>query len=262
MDVRQRGAPLVVEIGGGGNSNMMTNKLSSSRKSTTGRTSKPQGMTFVQSVVLLTVIISLVLGGSAYIFYVAFHGSIHAAGLSITIDNNTDGGVSSNNNCESTIQESKQMIEQLKTSNDELKGQIDSLAKDLHKIEESRRKVIDYKTKMHETIQDISKRHLIQKYGTGPHQVSIQVSYDPQSNIYTADETGGTIIIELAPIDEMPATVYLFLEQVSTGLMDGCSFHRNAHHVVQGGPASNFIQTKAKHKDFKVAQLESVPFQE
>lgn len=120
-----------------------------------------------------------------------------------------------------------------------------------------------YKQRMQEQIQMISKRELLQKYGPGPHIVDIYVEFDPQSNIYNAaDGDGGVIRIQLAPVEEMPATVYLFLQQVTTGLMNGCSFHRNAGHVVQGGPASNFLQPQAKHKDFKMAQLESVPFQE
>ena len=32
----------------------------------------------------------------------------------------------------------------------------------------------------------------------------------------------------------MPHSVHFFLEQVSRNLYDGCSFHRNAGHVVQG----------------------------
>ena len=37
----------------------------------------------------------------------------------------------------------------------------------------------------------------------------------------------------------MPTTVLYFLRQVRDGLLDGAVFHRNAHHVLQGGPGPN-----------------------
>jgi cyclophilin family peptidyl-prolyl cis-trans isomerase len=61
----------------------------------------------------------------------------------------------------------------------------------------------------------------------------------------------------------MPYTVNHFLQQVSLGLWNGCSFHRNAGHVVQGGPISNHLNPGAKvRKGFKEADLGSVVFQE
>jgi len=61
----------------------------------------------------------------------------------------------------------------------------------------------------------------------------------------------------------MPYTVNHFLQQVSLGLWNGCSFHRNAHHVVQGGPIANYLNPGAKvSAGFKKADLGSVVFQE
>jgi len=90
-------------------------------------------------------------------------------------------------------------------------------------------------------IQEFSKSMLIEKYGHGPHYVEIQLNFDPRSNV--AHSNGGAsnrIVIELAPIDEMPHTVYWFLEQVNNRLYDGYSFHVNANHIVQAGPVPNF----------------------
>ncbi len=62
---------------------------------------------------------------------------------------------------------------------------------------------------------------------------------------------------------QMPYTVNQFLSQVSLGLLNGCSFHRNAGHVVQGGPVSNHLNPGTNpNKGFKDAGLESVIFQE
>jgi hypothetical protein len=123
-----------------------------------------------------------------------------------------------------------------------------------------------YKTRMHEMIQYISKRNLLYKYGSGPHFVEIVLSIDPASNIADSSKTPDTetLMIEMAPVDEMPATVFWFLEQVNTTLFDGCSFHRNAHHVVQGGPAFNFETPAgaAPMRRFRETGLEDVPFQE
>ena len=61
----------------------------------------------------------------------------------------------------------------------------------------------------------------------------------------------------------MPYTVNFFLSQVSLGLLNGCSFHRNARHVVQGGPVTNHLNPGANvRKGFKNADLMSVAFQE
>jgi cyclophilin family peptidyl-prolyl cis-trans isomerase len=62
---------------------------------------------------------------------------------------------------------------------------------------------------------------------------------------------------------QMPYTVNFFLQQVAQGLLNGCSFHRNARHVVQGGPVTNHLNPGANlRKPFKVADLSSVAFQE
>ena len=61
----------------------------------------------------------------------------------------------------------------------------------------------------------------------------------------------------------MPYTVNFFMSQVSLGLFNGCSFHRNAGHVVQGGPVPSHLNPGQKmHQGFKDAMLQSVGFQE
>jgi cyclophilin family peptidyl-prolyl cis-trans isomerase len=62
----------------------------------------------------------------------------------------------------------------------------------------------------------------------------------------------------------MPYTVYFFLSQVEKELFNGCSFHRNAGHVMQAGPAPNFKTppNAGLMRRFQESMLESVSFQE
>ena len=77
---------------------------------------------------------------------------------------------------------------------------------------------------------DFSSHDAVAKYGAGPHQVEIEL-------VFPGTLEGPTkFVIELAPIDIMPHSVYAFLEMVSYGLLDGCSFILNAMHVLKAAP--------------------------
>lgn len=162
---------------------------------------------------------------------------------------------------------------QIETLKGALKAAKEQLAKKLpaSSLEDKKHKKLFeyYKTsKIHtkQAIKALLKRQLLDKYGPDPHYVEMVISFDPQSNI--ADTSRGvndtsTILIQLAPTNDLPATVFWFLEQVNATLYDGASFHRNAGHVVQGGPVANF-ESKGQNimQKFKTSGLEGVPFQE
>jgi len=135
----------------------------------------------------------------------------------------------------------------------QLQSQIDNLTKQNNHL-------ITYKKKMQDNIQLMSRTACIEKYGYGPHFVDVLVQFD--SHLGKNDQ--GTITVQMAPVDEMPHAVYWFLEQVRRRLYDGNSFHRNAGHVVQAGPAPNFLsppnpQLKQRFQD---AGFHSTLFQE
>ena len=90
----------------------------------------------------------------------------------------------------------------------------------------------------------------------------IELSFDPNR----LEESGSedSFIIEMAPIDEMPHSVYWFLSQVDRGFFDRCGFHQNPGHVIQGGPVPNFIWAPNQNLRgvFEDKALTSVLFQE
>lgn len=134
-------------------------------------------------------------------------------------------------------------------------------------VEEMQKRIdnlLKYKQKIKGNLQKWSQERLLDKYGPGPHYVDIELAFDPSSNIFADGPETDHIIIELASEQDMPHTVLWFLDQVDRKLYDGCSFHRNAGHVIQGGPAPNFLSppNPGLLKHFKESGLESVLFQE
>jgi cyclophilin family peptidyl-prolyl cis-trans isomerase len=103
------------------------------------------------------------------------------------------------------------------------------------------------------------------RFGPGPHRVGVVVQFDPAfPKLAETDENTATIVLELASVEELPHVVYWFLEQVSRGLYDGCSFFRNAGHVIQGGLVPNFLSppNPRLHQRFKDAGFYAALFQE
>lgn len=110
-------------------------------------------------------------------------------------------------------------------------------------------------------VKNKDRQAVVDKFGDGPtYQVEFQLDFPPDEiPAGTADK----FIVETAPLDKMPHTVHFFLEQVSRNLYDGCSFHRNAGHVVQGGPVTYYKNEGAQpRKLFVESGLTSVSFQE
>ena len=81
-----------------------------------------------------------------------------------------------------------------------------------------------------------------------------------------AEGDSAWITIELAPIDEMPHTVFTFLEQVEMGLYDdgGYAFHHNGEHIIMGAPVFNHLtpQDMDPAQRFADSGVKSVLFQE
>jgi cyclophilin family peptidyl-prolyl cis-trans isomerase len=111
--------------------------------------------------------------------------------------------------------------------------------------------------KLKRQVQVVSRNDIIAKYGSGVHKVEIEL-------VFPDHHRGPTkFVIELAPSDMMPHSVHTFLEMVSEGLLDGCSFIMNALHVLKAAPLPyDGTSAAEKAKAFSEKGLESVSFKE
>jgi len=105
-----------------------------------------------------------------------------------------------------------------------------------------------------------SYRDAFERFGAGPHYVKFWVELPPQENgsqqIQLHDGKYSEFTIKLYPLDAMPHSVHLFLEQVHHNLWDGCKFLINAFHITQTG------STAEQTKQFSKYNLDKVFFQE
>jgi len=91
-------------------------------------------------------------------------------------------------------------------------------------------------------------------FGPGPHRVEIELEY-PKVQVTNPDaltwpRIRNTITIEMAPLDLMPHTVNLFLQQVHHQLWNSCALKSSAQHIFQLGP-SYAEEDKPDGKDAK-----------
>eukprot|EP00978_Attheya_sp_CCMP212_P025441 scaffold81805_cov50-Attheya_sp.AAC.1 len=118
---------------------------------------------------------------------------------------------------------------------------------------------------LREHVQSFSHRSVLDRFGPGPHQVTMEIEVEAgdvhvaggvkETHYYTE-----TVTLELAPLDLMPHTIHMFLEQVFRGLWDETSFIINGPHVAQVSP---FTHDDEDVRDrFKDVNLHGLSFQE
>lgn len=95
------------------------------------------------------------------------------------------------------------------------------------------------------------------RFGEGPHRVQMEVH---------GTDYKGHFTILMHPLDVMPHSVHLFLEQVVHGLWDGCAFVINAPHLLQAGAHPADVPSSQKDDSkldrFKMKSLDTLSFQE
>ncbi|CAJ1942162.1 unnamed protein product [Cylindrotheca closterium] len=120
-----------------------------------------------------------------------------------------------------------------------------------------------------EIVKETSKADAISTYGAVTKRVRIELAFpDDQDFAQGVGSSHANIeptvfVIEMAPIDLMPHSVYTFLEMASAGLLDGCSFILNAMHVLKAAPLPyDGTPPSIKAQEFLDKGLESVAFRE
>lgn len=111
-------------------------------------------------------------------------------------------------------------------------------------------------TDMKNRVQSVSQQQLLEKYGGGVKQVEMEL-------VFPDGKEGPTKFVIALDDNLMPHSSFTFLEMVSSGLMDGCSFILNALHVLKAAPLPyDGSSAAAKARAFTELGLESVAFKE
>lgn len=108
---------------------------------------------------------------------------------------------------------------------------------------------------LQEGTQALFRKLVAEKFGPGPHYVEFEVMSwrDKQYTEY--------FTIELAPAEDMPVTVYTFLEQIDRGLWDGTSFYLNEPHALSARPVSGNGQI-SRRRELQDSGFGSILFHE
>jgi hypothetical protein len=89
-------------------------------------------------------------------------------------------------------------------------------------------------------LQNVARQLLQAKYGVHDHyRVQVDLVFQPSIPDYIAKGPTGRLVIEMAPIDYIPVSVYTFLE-IARSWQNG-AFHRNAGHVLQATTQASAI---------------------
>ncbi|GAX13598.1 hypothetical protein FisN_3Lh168 [Fistulifera solaris] len=130
----------------------------------------------------------------------------------------------------------------------------------MHDMKVLETKVTREKAQVSQLIQKIKSTSLIEvrkKYGHDPIKVGMELLFPDAADGPTH------FIIELVPAELLPHTVLTFLDMVSSGLLNGCSFILNAQHAIKAAPIPyDGSSAIAKAEAFTKAGLDGVVFRE
>lgn len=89
-------------------------------------------------------------------------------------------------------------------------------------------------------LQEAARQLLKAKYGDHPnYRVKVDLEFQPSIPDYDTKGRFGSLVIEMAPIEYIPVSVWTFLEVARTWIKG--SFHRNAGHVLQATTKASAI---------------------
>lgn len=159
---------------------------------------------------------------------------------------------SSRGNLNDQLRKKQDVLKSLDHAKNELEDRIEDTAK-YKAMVEGKDEVEQYMKKREEALWkriDVLEKRVGQNswreaeewFGSGPHKVELTIEYPKAPSADNTDAstwpmTQAKLIIDLAPLDMMPHTVNLFLQQVHHGLWEGCHVSKNSNHIVQFGPS-------------------------
>ena len=97
-------------------------------------------------------------------------------------------------------------------------------------------------------LQAVARKLIVAKYGPGPYRVKVDLEFPASIPDFAAKGKDGFIVIELAPIELIPVSVWTFLEVARTWVRG--SFHRNANHVLQVQAVSSEIHQHLPFQEY------------
>lgn len=97
-------------------------------------------------------------------------------------------------------------------------------------------------------LQAVARKLIVAKYGPPPYRVQVDLEFPATIPDFATGGKDGMIMIELAPIELIPVSVFTFLE-VSRSWVRG-AFHRNANHVLQVQAVSSEIHQHLPFQEY------------
>lgn len=118
----------------------------------------------------------------------------------------------------------------------------------LEALEDYRRQTINLENlQRKDDLSNFIKTLAYDRYGPGPHTVQFDVRIWTESRYEDA-----SFAVQMATFEQLPASTFLFLEQVDRGLWDGTSFYMNAPHMLLAHPVSG------SRDAYRLPQMESL----
>jgi cyclophilin family peptidyl-prolyl cis-trans isomerase len=141
--------------------------------------------------------------------------------------------------------------------------ELESIVDEMVALQEKLREGNSQVGSLQKYLQEVSRRDAVQKFGSGVIRVGMELEFPNSEKSKSGIGAPNTLVFEMAPLDLMPHSVYMFLEMVDAGLFDGCSFILNAMHVIKAAPLPyDGSSASQKVKAFTKLGLETVAFRE
>jgi len=145
----------------------------------------------------------------------------------------------------------------LDNNNNEVVQSEEELEKEFKKLEETVRSIKssgvimeadEHSLEVTKRFQKAAHALLIKRYGNPPYRVQMDIEFQDETVKDDGSNRYDTLLIEMAPIDLIPYSVFNFLE-MARGYKSG-GFHRNAGHVLQATVQNSIIHKPLAFQEY------------